>query len=91
MNESSPVPALQIFFTDAEVFKPALIEKTVTAVRVRTVEKRRSGINDAPQYIFGGSYRLKLPCIVCRRINLVSGELWTTHCRTGGLWVKRDL
>jgi hypothetical protein len=49
MNESSPAPALQIFFTDAEVFKPALIEKTVIAVRVRTVQKRRSGVNDAPQ------------------------------------------
>jgi hypothetical protein len=49
MNEGSPAPALQIFFTDAEVFKPALIEKTQTAVRLRTVQKRRSGINDAPQ------------------------------------------
>jgi hypothetical protein len=49
MNESSPSPALQIFFTDAEVFKPAVIEKTEVAVRVRTVQKRRRGINDAPQ------------------------------------------
>jgi len=49
MNESSPAPALQIFFTDAEVFKPALIEKTEIAVRVRTVQKRRSSINDPPQ------------------------------------------
>jgi hypothetical protein len=49
MNESSPAPALQIFFTDAEVFKPASIEETVIAVRVRTVEKRRGSINDAPQ------------------------------------------
>ena len=49
MNESSPAPALQIFFSDAEVFKPALIEKTETAVRARTVQKRRSSINHAPQ------------------------------------------
>ncbi len=38
---------------DAEVFEPALIEKTEFAVRVRTVQKRRSSINDAPQQIFG--------------------------------------
>jgi len=49
MNESSPAPALQIFFRDAEVFKPALIEKPKIAVRVRTVQKRWSSINDAPQ------------------------------------------
>ncbi len=49
MNEGSPSPALQIFFTDAEVFKPAVIEKAKIAVRVRTVQKRRSSINDAPQ------------------------------------------
>jgi hypothetical protein len=49
MNESGPAPALQILFTDAEVFKPALIEKTEFAVRVRTVQKRGSSINDAPQ------------------------------------------
>jgi hypothetical protein len=49
MNESSPSPALQIFFTDAEVFKPAVIEETEPALRVRTVQKRRSSINDAPQ------------------------------------------
>jgi hypothetical protein len=49
MNESSPAPALQIFFSDAEVFKPALIEKTEIAVRVRTVQKRRSSVNDTPQ------------------------------------------
>jgi len=49
MNESSPSPALQIFFTDAEVFKPAVIEKTELAVRVRTVQKRRGRVDDAPQ------------------------------------------
>jgi hypothetical protein len=49
MNESSPGPALEVLFTDAEVFKPALIEKTEYAVRVRTVQKRRSSINDVPQ------------------------------------------
>ena len=49
MNESSPAPALQIFFTDAEVFKPALIEKTEIAVRVRTVQKRRSSVYETPQ------------------------------------------
>jgi len=49
MNESRPAPTLQFFFTDAEVFKPALIEKTEIAVRVGTVQKRRSSINDAPQ------------------------------------------
>jgi len=49
MNESSPAPALQIFFGDAEVFKPALIEKTEIAVRVRTVQKRRSSVNETPQ------------------------------------------
>jgi len=49
MNESSPAPALQFFFRDAEVFKPASIEKTMIAVRIRTVQKRRSSINDAPQ------------------------------------------
>ena len=54
MNESSPSPALQILFIDAEVFKPALIEKTEVAARVRTVQKRWSRIDDEPQWIFGG-------------------------------------
>jgi hypothetical protein len=49
MNKSRPAPTLQIFFTDPKVFKPALIEKTVIAIRVRTVQKRRGNINDAPQ------------------------------------------
>jgi hypothetical protein len=49
MNESSPTPALQIFFSNADVFKPALIEKTEIAVRVRTVQKRRSSVNETPQ------------------------------------------
>jgi hypothetical protein len=49
MNESGPAPALQIFFTDTEIIKPGLIEKTVTAVGLGTVQKRRGGINDAPQ------------------------------------------
>jgi len=49
MNESSPAPVLQIFFMDPDVFKPALIEKTDFAFRVRTVQKGRSSIDDAPQ------------------------------------------
>jgi len=91
MNESSPAPALQILFTDAEVFKPALIEKTEFAVRVRTVQKRRSSINDAPQKIFGGICWAKLTCIGSRRIDLVSGGRWQLICRTRGPSVKRDL
>ena len=92
MNESSPAPPLQIFFTDAEVFKPALIEKTEIAVGIRTVQKRRSSINDAPQYIFGGSCLLKLTCITCRRTGLVSGGLSAGNCRTHlGLALGRRL
>jgi hypothetical protein len=49
MNESSPAPTLQAFFTHAEVFKPALIKKTVIAVRLSTVQKRRSSVYDTPQ------------------------------------------
>jgi hypothetical protein len=49
MNESRPAPALQIFFGDADVFKPASVEKTKIAVRVRTVQKRRSSVNETPQ------------------------------------------
>jgi hypothetical protein len=49
MNESGPAPALQVFFTDAEVFKPASVEKTEFAVGVGTVQKCRSSVNDAPQ------------------------------------------
>src|SRR5579872_4920107 len=76
MNEGSPAPALQSLFTDAEVFKPALVEKTEIAVRVRTVQKRRSGINDAPQFL--GSCCGKPGCIACRHIGLASGN----NCRT---------
>ena len=91
MNESSPAPALQIFFTDAKVFKPALIEETEIAVRIRTVQKRKSSMNDAPQYIFGGSCWPKLTSIACRRIGLVSGGLLRSNCRTRELAVKRNL
>jgi hypothetical protein len=49
MNESSPAPAQQIFFSYADVFEPALIEKTEIAVRVRTVQKRRSSVYETPQ------------------------------------------
>jgi len=68
MDERSPAPALQIFFTDAEVFQPALIEKTKVAFRIRAVEKCRSSVNNTPQLIVGGAYWLKLTSIACRRV-----------------------
>jgi hypothetical protein len=76
MNESNPAPVLQIFFIGADVFKPALIEKANFTVRVRTMQKRRRSIDDAPQQLFGGTCWRKLACIVRCRIGLVSGGLW---------------
>ncbi len=49
VNEGSPGPALKMLFTLAEVFKPALIEETEPALGVRTVQKRRGRVDDAPQ------------------------------------------
>src|SRR5690242_8159761 len=89
MNESSPGPPLQIFFTDAEVFKPALIEKTDIAVWVRTVQKCRSSINDASQFV--GSCCRKPGCSVHHHIGLASGGLLTINCRTRGPSVKRNM
>ena len=62
--------------THVEVFQPASIEETVIAIRISTVQERGSGIDDATRYIFGGSLRVQLPCIVCRRIGLLFKRLW---------------
>ena len=62
--------------THVEVFQPASIEETVIAIGISTVQERGSGIDDATRYIFGGSLRVQLPCIVCRRIGLLFKRLW---------------
>lgn len=65
MNESRPAPALERFLTHVEVFQPASIEETLIAVRISTVQEGGSGIDDAPQYIFGGSpgYSFPASCV----------------------------
>lgn len=75
MNEGSPGPALQLFFTDAQVFKPALIEKAELALRIGTVQEGRSRLDDAPQQVFGGSSWLKL-ADAYRRNGLDSVDSW---------------